>query len=401
MKICSNCGALLEDRAQFCTSCGTPLASAEPTETPENITEAAEANAPETVTDASVTPCDCGACTDNGFAASAHEVGSCATNAPASSPATSPVANVSFNAGVNGAPKVTRTKKQPSGIGIKLLCIFLSFVFCVLLCATSTLGIVRWSLGSEGLEDAVASVSFDEIEKLTVRSDGKEMPMAEFILDFCDDEVKDKYGLDEEKVMDVLKDTKANEFIGEIVGDYSAYLLEGEELRELNGERVTDWIRKNESKIEDIIEYEFKDEDYRDLEKQINDTAVIRSMSKESLETETGIGFNAFGRTASLIVYIAMIVLSAGVAAIIVLVNRRKVRALFTYVTVSVAVVGGFFLVLAGGVYISSGLLLPKVAASMFNVVVLSVLLRGGVMFVFGIAASVIHKLIFDSRHKA
>lgn len=400
MKICNSCGAALEDRAQFCTSCGAALAGNVSTTSADTPAGRVSDVMRHTEIFASDTTVDSTASADTASADTVHDV----ENTPRREVPTEPTA-VSREAAAQfantPAPARRRVKKQPSGIAVKLLCIFLSFVFCVVLCATSLLGVVKWSLDSEVLEDAVSSVSLDELEDFTVSNDGEDVPIAEFILDFCDDSVKEKYDLDEDKVMQVLKDTRANEFIGEIVGDYSAYILEGEELRELNGERVTKWIRKNESKIEDIIEYEFKESDYRELEEQIDDSKVVRMLSKGSLESESGIDVVRADSTMLLAVYIAMCVLCAAIAALIMIVNRRRLRALFTYVTASIAVVGAFFLVVLGGAYITAGIFLPSFTVSLLGVITSGVLLRGVIMLMLGIGASVIHKLIFDSRHKA
>lgn len=386
MKFCTNCGASLEDKALFCTNCGTMLPK-----------DASNGNA----TDENVS--------SNG---TLYPTSAPAGETTVLSECQNPMYGMSYAAPDRRAPQtsymreanVAMMKKQPSPLPIKILCIFLSFVFCVVLATASMLGIARSALSSEKLEEALSSVKMDDVEKLTVKDGDEEIPVSKYILDFCDDEVKEKYGLDEDKVMKVLKKTKANEFVGEILGDYAAYLVEGEELCELNSERVINWIRDNESDIERVIEYEFTESDYNELKAQLDDSEVIKALSADELDSSSKTGISAVGNIRngmSVVAYIAIIVLAVAVAALIALINRRKVRAVFTYVTVSAATVGGVFLVLTGGVYIIAGKLLPSIASTLISGFTEAMLLRGGIMFGVGLIASVIYKLVFDGKYKS
>lgn len=386
MKFCTNCGASLEDKALFCTNCGTMLPK-----------DASNGNA----TDENVS--------SNG---TLYPTSAPAGETTVLSECQNPMYGMSYAVPDRRAPQtsyvreanVAMMKKQPSPLPIKILCIFLSFVFCVVLATASMLGIARSALSSEKLEEALSSVKMDDVEKLTVKDGDEEIPVSKYILDFCDDEVKEKYGLDEDKVMKVLKKTKANEFVGEILGDYAAYLVEGEELCELNSERVINWIRDNESDIERVIEYEFTESDYNELKAQLDDSEVIKALSADELDSSSKTGISAVGNIRngmSVVAYIAIIVLAVAVAALIALINRRKVRAVFTYVTVSATTVGGVFLVLTGGVYIIAGKLLPSIASTLISGFTEAMLLRGGIMFGVGLIASVIYKLVFDGKYKS
>ncbi len=406
MKFCTNCGSSLDDRAVFCTNCGTMLSQDSPSEsTPaENAPRSpypTSAPAGETTV---LSECqmpagettvlsECQIPSYSNRPASAQQT----TPRPASAPAYSAPAP-------RRAATATSAKKQPSPLPIKLLCIFLSFVFCVVLATASTLGIARGALAPEKLEDTLSSVKLDDVEKLTVKDGDKEIPVSKYILDFCDKEVREKYDLDEDKVMKVLKKTKANEFVGDVLGDYAAYFVEGEELRELDSDRVINWIRENEREIENVIEYEFTEDDYKELRTQLDDSEVMKSLSVEQLENSSGAGISVAGNVRngmSVVAYIAIIVLAAALALLITLINRRKLRALFTYVTVSLTVVGGFFLLLTGALYVAFGMLLPSLASTLLSGFIAAMLLRGGIMFGVGLIASVIHKLVFDSKFKS
>ena len=95
-------------------------------------------------------------------------------------------------------------------------------------------------------------------------------------------------------------------------------------------------------------------------------------------------------------VFIIMAVICVAVVAVIVVINRKKLRALFTYITVCFAVVGGFYLLVSGSLFIVMSVFLPKLINDILGSLVLGVLLRGGIMFGVGLIASIVYKIIAD-----
>ncbi len=394
MKFCKSCGANLEDKALFCTKCGASMKEevkqeADPVQLPDD-----PMSAPTTIL------------THNPLAERAE-----ALKTQYSAP--NNVYTENKAAVMTAAPvkAVNKEKKQPSGIGIKLLSIFLSFVFCVVLLTTSSLGIIRGTFDPDSIKASISSIEIEDIEEITIEDEnGRDVPLSKYILDFCDEEVKQKYDLDEDKVVEVLKDTKADEFLGEVIADYSAYLVNGEELRELDANRVITWIRENEDTIEEVVEYEFKEADYEELEAELRRSDVIRSLSEESLEDELDMDLTLMHRGLSLWAYITLIVLVCAIAGLVAAINRKKLRAVFTYVTVSVAIVGGVFLVTSGAAYAALSLILPEtdlasslgvpfeLIRSVIDPFMLPILIRGAVMFGVGFIASMIYKIVSDRR---
>lgn len=334
MKFCTSCGASLEDKALFCTKCGAPM-----------------------------------------------KEGSTKDSAPTQ------------------APVCTKEKKQPSCIFVKLLSIFISFILCVILIATACIGIVRSTLDPDSIVDAFTSVEAEDIEEIKITNEkGKEVSISKYILDYCDEDVKKKYDLDEDKVMKVIKDTNADEFLAEVIADYSAYFIKGEELRVLDAERVITWIRDNEQAIEDVVEYEFKEADYKELEAELNRSDIIRSLSAEEIEDELDVDMSQFYLSISVGAYIVLIVICCVLAALVVVINRNKIRALFTYITVCLAVVGAFYLVIYGCGCIALAVLLPQIVEAILSSFLFAVLIRGVVMFGVGFIASIVYKIVSDRR---
>lgn len=372
MKFCRKCGASLEEKALFCTQCGAsfqnyPDNSAEKSK----IIEGVEEPAPESVSTPTpppiITP-------DKPY-----------TQTPAAAYTQAPVTGRAVE------------KKQPSGIGIKLLSVFLSIILCVFLLVTCCLDIVRTTLDPDSIADAVTNIEIEDIGNYKIPDEnGEEVPVSKLILDICDEEVKEKYNLDEDKVIAVLEDTKADEFLAEVIADYSAYFVKGEELRELNSERIISWIKENEETIENVVEYEFKDADYAYLEKELDNNEIIKSLSKSEIESEVSVNMAVISNTLSLWAFIIMATLCIAFAVVIVVINRKKLRALFTYITVCFAVVGGFYLLVSGSLFIVMSAFLPKLINDILGSLVVGVLLRGGIMFGVGLIASIVYKIIAD-----
>jgi len=284
----------------------------------------------------------------------------------------------------------------------KFISIILSVVFCAVLLSASLLGTVRGTFDPRMIVRSFASVKVDDIKNITVEdSRGREIPVSKVILDACGNEIKEKYGLDENKIVNVLDDAGAGEFIGEVVGDYTAYVLGTEELRELDGARVVKWLRENEGTIEKTLNYDIKEEDYKSLEQQIDKSELVRSLSKTQIEREVGVLELEMVKTAlSAGVYASVIAFACLIATVIVVINRRKLHAVFAYVTPSFAAVGGFFIVLYMGLkFAVSPDILSDIAGSdivsiMASPFIMPVLIRGIVMLAVGIIPAVIYKIV-------
>ena len=161
MKQCTSCGASLEDKALFCTKCGASLKEDEVKSSAASETDAQD------------------------------------TNEPKLDP--KPI------------PKKASEKKKALGVVVKILSIILSIQFCVVLFTASLIGIVRNTFDPDMIVRSITAVDIEKLEEIKVENDkGKEVPIAEYILDFCNEEVKEKYGLDEDKIIEVIKDTKAH-----------------------------------------------------------------------------------------------------------------------------------------------------------------------------------------------
>ena len=372
MKFCTKCGASLEDKALFCTKCGASLK--------DEAKEAPAVEAEPTIV--------------------LKEPIKTAKDEPKAAPAP--------KVEVKSVPvAVSKTEpKQPSGVFVKLLCILLSFVFCTVLFLTSVVGIVRNTVDPDMIARNIASVEIEDIGEIKIQNDkGKVVPIAEYILDFCNDEVIEKYDLDKDKIIQVIKDTKADEFLGEIVGDYVAFLVGAEELKALDGERVVSWLRENEEAIEAVVQYEFKEADYNELESQIDKSDVIKSISEREIMDELDtVDLAVVKHGLSLYIYITMIVLVCAIGGLMIAINKKKVRAAFTYVTVCLAIVGGIFLLVAGSAFAAISFVLPEVVSAheilsvLLEPFVMPILIRGAVMFGFGLIASIVYKIVSDRR---
>lgn len=365
MAFCVNCGASLNEGSSFCHKCGAA---------------ARHPNAKETSANAE-NRLDGAASVGNATNSSTHE--GCKE--------------------AEGSAFCPQKKGSTAGdILIKIVSILLCIVFGVSILGTSILGIARGSISTTSVKAVIKTIDIDNIEEMVITDErGKEKPVAKYILDFCSEEVKDRYNLDEDSVIRVLKKTKADEFLGEVLKDYSDYFLKGENLEALTGARVVKWIRANEEQIESITEYEFKPEDYRKLEQDIDNSGVVKAMSEKGLKKTFGGDVAVVRTTLSVWIYVVFIALTVVIGALIVAVNRRKVRACFTYVAVTVAVIGALLLILSVTATVAVSIALQGFIAELVKTMIAPIVVRGAVFFIVGLASAVIYAIVSKKRASA
>lgn len=405
MDHCLSCGSPLHEGAMFCSNCGAAVVKStdekakNTSANAENVAKSTDAVGKDRVSDVK-----------NGSADVKPE------DKPFAAEITIPTGPK-----IETTPKIressctcaqnvhTSQASTGSSVGIKILSIFLSIILGAVLFTASLNGIARGIMSSSGVEDIVGEMGLTIVDDIvSVNIDGEEIRFSEQILDAVDEDIKKKYNLNEDTIADVLRATKADEFVSEVISDYTGYIIDGDELNALDGKRVVGWIRENESEIEDVISYEFTEDDYKKLEADIDKSDFVKSLSEEEIKDEAGDVIAAVRAGLSVWIFVIAASVALLIGVLIVAINRRKVRAVFTYISITIAVVGGlqilvFLLASVPAAYFAINYMpvsvfIPSHLINIIGSVVAEILRRGFAAFVFGVGTAIACKLICDRK---
>ena len=236
------------------------------------------------------------------------------------------------------------------------LSVFLSILICIVLVilgiGTSLAGIVKMSLGETAIETAVGNVALAELNTAQLSGSGdRGETLPELIYDSISPEFKDYMPEKEEAldaIEDILEEDFVKDFLAEKTQDYVSDILTDSGDGRIEADEVTDLIRENRKKLEDLTQgaYRITDSDIEEIGEYLEQNKVLENMELSQLQGENK---PAFDLVQNLFSY-WMLGILAGLCllflVLLFLVNRRFRRSM-VYVGISFLIVGAADVVLA------------------------------------------------------
>ena len=354
---CIYCGKLLPGNVKFCTGCGRPVTGAA-----ADSAAGAVPTAPQPVLPVRTTPVSADRARQIGAGQpypAPTQYGQ-AVGQPYAAPARygQPVRQ---SAPISNAAELPQRSIAQSRLSFGKS--FLSVLLCILLvlfglCA-SVLGVVRRTLDGDRIRAAVEKIDVPSTEMPA--GDGDTVPLSEFFEQTVEMDLNDAYGISAGELERLLNTSFVKAYVGERLGNFTAYLLGKEELNPLTRNEVVDFFRAHDSEIERITGYSFLDAE-RDLTNYYNgsyqtsydldsifDSLGSRELDESFLREKTGSWFDVVRRVLSETALLVLIGLSALCLVLLLLVLIRHLRSFFCRTGVSLTVLGGLDLLLGGG----------------------------------------------------
>ena len=322
-KVCTQCGTELSGEERFCPKCGHVV---------EKETQGQAAAAPKTETQAQ-------------FAAVPE------TKAQVQFVAAPEMKTADVSPTVTEQPVSGRRGKKLTPLSV-VLSILICLVLILLGIGASLAGIVKMSLGETAIETAVGNVELAELKTEQLSGSGqKNETLPQLIYDSIDPEFKEYMPEEEEAleaIEEILEEDFVKDFLAEKTQDYVNDILTGSGDGRIKVKEVTDLIRKNRKKLEDLTQgkYRISDSDIEDVREYLEQNHVLEDLELSELQDENE---TAFDLVQNLFSY-WMLGLLAGLFVLFVvllfLANRRFRRSM-VYLGISLLLVGAADVTLA------------------------------------------------------
>ncbi len=295
-KTCKQCGAELKENDVFCAGCGQKVES-------EVIKEEIIPKADDAVVSNNIT---CNA----SFEKTSETVPS----------------------QVKKENKVKQTTKISSGKRIAVA--FVSFIFSIIffLLSVATFGLImfRNTFNEKLISDMFKEVSFFKMDVSNfmktdnekddfIENKDDDVVVSDIIYNMCNQEMLDRYNIDEESMKKILEETDADAFVSGKIEDYIVDLYKNDGSGKIEGQEIVDFIEENSDTIYDITGYEFTEKDYEEIETKSEE--FLDKISLDDIEKKYNINFSLIRFLTSYYLIGILIFLMVVIAAILILIN--------------------------------------------------------------------------------
>lgn len=339
---CTKCGSRLSEGARFCAQCGAEVSntvsasqkaempdqsSAKTTQNSEMLKVAETVAAPEAFTNP--TPAELVSSEPAPAEPTAEEP------APTEFTPAEPAPVVFAAASEASKPKRTRVKKKANKVAAVLWCILLALSMLM----TGVMGVFYCSTTPEAIETMLSTVELAEIA-LTDTS-GDRVDLTKLVYDSIDAPTKEKYGLTEKDIEDLLEDIDWKTPAAELATQYISCYISGAEFT-IRADDIVEIIEDNEREIAQATNgFRF---DYDKLEEIIEDN-VMKYIEPDELSEM--IGFDVtMASTATVVMTNAIFVVLLVLSLVMVFYSHRfNVLPALGYIGMTLGVLGLIMLV--------------------------------------------------------
>ncbi len=384
MAFCKFCGAEIPESANFCTQCGQKFSESE-----KEITSGTSDN--------------------DGKASGQAEI--------SSEPLVDNTDVIIDGTDENSSEANAKSKKCKPKITVfsviaKAFSILFSVVFAVVVLSAGIVSVFQQTVNPNNIKTTVKDIVFKgigEAHELKIEnSDGEELPITEYVLDLCNEEVKEEFGINTDSVVSIINETNADEFVCTLVADCFSKILDNEDIKEDSINRIIDWVDENRSTIKTVTDYEITLDDLGTLRGELEQSELLDVIDKENIQTTVDeltsgvLEFDALKIIFSIWPYVVVLGTALLIALIIFALNRFSLRSIFTYITVSLAVVGGIEIILAAVLSILNinfdiGI---DIVDNIISMLSKPFAIRGAILFVIGLVSTIVYKTVSSKKSK-
>jgi len=320
---CTNCGTELSANTLFCTECGAAVASAfeNGVTLPEPEQTLSEQVSPEQ-TPSEQTPSE-----------PEHELLSSEPITPGFAPDFSPESDeaeiVVTKEEISASPNLPEPKtgvKPAQPLATRILIGIASVAMSLILFASVTAGqaeyIAREALSEQSISAMVEKLDINEVSFYEGES------LTETIFGSIDDYYKNTFGVDEEKIGNLLQSDMVKDFVAGKAVEIAGFITgetAGNEL--VTADEVVGFLERNSDEIETLTGYKMVDSDIEDIKAELE--KQLESATWDSVLESSPIKKSTVRLTFSIYAFVAAIALTAIFTVLLFIINRRKTAALY------------------------------------------------------------------------
>lgn len=296
---------------------------------------------------------------------------------------------------LNTVSNKNKTEKSsiPSKIISIILCIFLfAFSFSALF-----IGMANTVLEKENLEKVCSKV---ELDKINISFNGKEETVSDLILEIAADSIIKKYDINKDNIETVLDDHKIRGYIEDITVDYIRYVFYNEESKNLNTDSIINILKKCADVVEDKTLYSFKESDYDDMKKELENGALC-FLNVSDYDDSQNTALSVIRIIMSVPAIIILSVLAVAVMILILLCNKWKIKYLFAYSGMTFIITGSVFIFAPAVGFIVNMINDIYIFNFALKAVALNSLLFGFITLAVGVIMFIVYKTAFRRKKPA
>ena len=248
----------------------------------------------------------------------------------------------------DGNEKGLANKEKEAGRSGVVVCALLSAFLALLFLAAAISGALRYVFRDGVIKESVADSSFEE---LYINSDDKRITFHDFLCGTIES-AGQSLGLKKRDISKLIKERPIKEHFGEVFAEYKNRFIKGGEIEPYNCGDIADWMYENADAVKEVTGVKIDETARNTLKSALEATSL--DLGIDSFEDLFGINRGAATFIMSDVFHYVVLVLCAGIAALIFVCCDFEFKKTFVYlgwaaIAVGVILIGAFvYLTIAG-----------------------------------------------------
>lgn len=238
--------------------------------------------------------------------------------------------------------KAVRTPKKSTNIVRHIA----SVVVCVAIFAVTTLAVgwvaLRYSLDNAVLQTAVMNVDVAEIEL----NNGEKVNLTNAVYDGIVENLPEGVAIDKNDVSDFLNEESVKNFIADKMSAYTGYIKGEVQNANIKPREITNFIKENESLLQDKIGYTPTQSDYQKIEDGLSEIGFEQKLNISSVEDSLSFNLEPLRGFLSKYIFVVILAILATLITVLAILNKKKLTTFLAYLGTSFAI-NGLALVIA------------------------------------------------------
>lgn len=296
--------------------------------------------------------------------------------------------------------KEKQPKKKKKGVGVfgRILSVFLCIILILFLILAEAMSIVAALVTEKSIDGIINKIDLCDI--VVADDDGRDVRLPEFILGCVEDlKIEGLNDLDEDDIKAFLDSPVLKDSIIKVVNEYRAFFVDGKNGDGITSSKFFNFLEENEDEINRILSElgheSLEMPDRGDVDELFDDTALgdlsIREIT-DSVSNIVSLVRFLFSRIFLVILWL----ITALLALLIMVINRRQISSSLSYFGVALYIVGIIYCGVAIAAAVAKSITMSTLVSASLSVVILPVVI-GGLSMLFAGTIMLIIKYIIKS----
>jgi len=269
------------------------------------------------------------------------------------------------------------TKEYKSSAGQKILSVLMCVFIFVFAAADITVMIFRKNINKESIGEIIRdfdimSVQVDSVITETLPESAgidlnDEDSLAIWIYNNLNAEDRERYNITVSNIKAIYRKSNIKDFIQDKLNNYIDYYMNGVAFEPVSSKDIIRLVKRNASVIRKETGYELDDLDYKNIETMLEESEVLENFTVSAIDRSAGVSVSRFKFAVSIYAVIILTVVQLLLLAVILFINKMRMRSVCIYGGITYLVCGLIFAVGGAITYFSVDALLRNIKANLGN----------------------------------